>query len=102
MKTESQIKEMIHRIGNYPNAIGAGEKQALEWVLNTDESAMCEANSNAVLGDVALSQIKGFVKRYSDSKMWECPICGAVDDCREWCVMPLLVKIAKDNKGNVG
>jgi hypothetical protein len=68
MKTESQIKEMIHRIGNYPNAIGAGEKQALEWVLNTDESAMCEADSNAVLADVrALLKIWPELKK---TDMW--------------------------------
>jgi hypothetical protein len=52
MKTESEIKEMIHRIGNNPNLIGAGEKKALEWVLDTEESAMCEANSNVMLDEV--------------------------------------------------
>lgn len=52
MRTESEIKEMIHRIGNNPNLIGAGEKKALEWVLDVEGSAMCEANSNAVLDDV--------------------------------------------------
>ena len=39
--------------------------------------------------------IKKFCQRYADSGMWECPICGAVDDCKDWCVMPLLTKISE-------
>jgi RNA polymerase subunit RPABC4/transcription elongation factor Spt4 len=38
--------------------------------------------------------IKKFCQKYADSNMWECPICGAVDDCKDWCVMPLITKMS--------
>ena len=38
--------------------------------------------------------VKKFYQYYIDSNLWECPICGAVDDCKDWCVMPLLARIS--------
>jgi len=55
MKTEYQILQEIIRLENLdvsPDVDYLTRLNALQWVLDNGESAMCEANSNAVLADV--------------------------------------------------
>ena len=54
MKTENEIKKRIEHIKTLGNGYGINERRIkeLQWVLKDKESAMCEADSNAVLGEV--------------------------------------------------
>lgn len=55
MKTEYQILQEITRLENLnvsPDVDYLARINALAWVLDGEESAMCEANSNAVLDAV--------------------------------------------------
>lgn len=53
MRTEIEIRKVIDEIDSEMSADMDSEyRNALEWVLDTEGSAMCEADSNAVLADV--------------------------------------------------
>ena len=59
MKTEYQILQEITRLENLdisPDVDYLTRINALAWVLDGEGSAMCEANSNAVLGEVRLTK----------------------------------------------
>jgi hypothetical protein len=41
---------------------------------------------------------KTFYQAYMDSGRFDCPICGATDECKTWCIMPTVAKYAALNK----
>jgi len=82
------------------------ENEKGEWVQYEDIKHLIEkpadlpgaSNGYALLDDVALKKINYFVYKYSTSGKFDCPICGAIDECEKWCIMPELIEIAEKTK----
>lgn len=94
------LNQFVNEEGNNEE-IEAWEK--IKNIIKNQTSAdLPEAGSGyALLDDVALKKINYFVYKYERSGHFDCPICKAVDECENWCIMPELIEIAEKNKSNI-